>query len=101
MTIAGIGRRQASTQIRDTGAGRALVAVTPVQPTNRPQYEQPRAAARPASSTAPFLAHLVAMREQVPQTRTRRRAEPAEAIRIYQSQTMTAAMNGQQMSRLV
>jgi hypothetical protein len=30
-----------------------------------------------------FLAHLIATREQHPQTRTRRRAEPAEALRAY------------------
>jgi len=98
MTIAGIGSRQASGHIRDNRESRALVAVAPVKPT-RPQSDRPRAA-RPAS-TAPFLAHLVATREQAPQTRTRRRVEPAEAIQIYRSQTMTAPVNGQQMSRLV
>ncbi|HEY1154072.1 MAG TPA: hypothetical protein VGE73_09490 [Pseudolabrys sp.] len=99
MTIAGIGSRQASGHIRDNRESRALVAVAPVKPTARPQSDRPRAA-RPAS-TAPFLAHLVATREQAPQTRTRRRVEPAEAIQIYRSQTMTAPVNGQQMSRLV
>ncbi len=99
MTIAGIGNRQASGQIRENRESRALVAVAPVKPTTRPQSDRPRDA-RPAS-TAPFLAHLVAMREQAPQTRTRRRAEPAEAIQVYQSQTMTAPVNGRQMSRLV
>ena len=99
MTIAGIGSRQASAQIRDIRSSRALVPVTPAAATARPEPDHPRAA-RPAS-TAPFLAHLVAMREQAPQTRTRRCAEPAEAIRIYQMQTMTAPASGQQMSRLV
>lgn len=99
MTIAGISSRQASAQIRENRGSRALVPVTPATATARPEPDHPRAA-RPASTT-PFLAHLVAMREQAPQTRTRRRAEPAEAVRIYQSQTMTAPANGQQMSRLV
>jgi hypothetical protein len=32
---------------------------------------------------AAFLAHLIAVKEQLPQTRERRRAEPAEAIAAY------------------
>jgi hypothetical protein len=32
---------------------------------------------------APFLAHLIATRMHAPQTRTRRRAEPEEAIAAY------------------
>jgi hypothetical protein len=32
---------------------------------------------------ADFLAQLIATAAQVPQTRTRRRAEPAEAVAIY------------------
>jgi hypothetical protein len=32
-----------------------------------------------------FLTHLIAMAEQVPQMRERRRAEPAEAAAAYQS----------------
>lgn len=38
-----------------------------------------RTAPRPAA----FLAHLIAVKEKHPQTRERRRAEPAEAIRAY------------------
>jgi hypothetical protein len=34
---------------------------------------------------APFLAHLIATREQFPQTRARRRVEPAEAILAYRA----------------
>jgi len=33
-----------------------------------------------------FLAHLIATRTQAPQTRSRRRAEPAEAVAAYQRQ---------------
>ena len=54
MTIAGIGSRQASGHIRDNRESRALVAVAPVKPTDRPQSDRPRDD-RPAS-TAPFLA---------------------------------------------
>ena len=32
---------------------------------------------------APFLAHLLAMKDQHPQTRERRRAEPDEALAAY------------------
>jgi hypothetical protein len=34
-------------------------------------------------ANADFLAHLVATKHQMPQTRLRRRAEPAEAIAAY------------------
>jgi hypothetical protein len=34
---------------------------------------------------APFLAHLIATKDQLPQTRVRRRAEPAEAIAAYRA----------------
>ena len=32
-----------------------------------------------------FLAHLIAMAVQAPQTRTRRRAEPAQAVAAYRA----------------
>jgi hypothetical protein len=32
---------------------------------------------------APFLAQLIATRQQAPQTRTRRRAEPTDAVSAY------------------
>ena len=34
-------------------------------------------------AAAPFLAQLIATRQQAPQTRARRRAEPEEAIAVY------------------
>jgi hypothetical protein len=34
---------------------------------------------------APFLAHLIATKDQLPQTRQRRRAEPADAIAAYRA----------------
>jgi hypothetical protein len=36
---------------------------------------------------AAFLAHLIATREQAPQTREKRRAEPAEALAAYRAVT--------------
>ena len=55
-------------------ASRALVAMSP--------------AARPHERVADhreaaFLAHLIAVKDQLPQTRERRRAEPGEALAAY------------------
>jgi hypothetical protein len=54
--------------------GRALIPLRPIAqadlaPRNRPE--------------ASFLAHLIATDRQVPQTRERRRGEPADAIAAY------------------
>ena len=48
---------------------------------------EPAAAHEPAARfrEAPFLAQLIATREQLPQTRERRRAEPGEAIAAYRA----------------
>src|SRR5262245_2754498 len=56
---------------------RALVAVAPIV-----RSDAPAPVARRAASAA-FLAQLIATREQLPQTRERRRAEPADAIAVY------------------
>jgi hypothetical protein len=54
---------------------RALVVVTPAAaPEPSVNYRQ-----------APFLAHLIATKDRLPQTRERRRAEPAEAIAAYRA----------------
>jgi hypothetical protein len=53
---------------------RALVALAPAAASR----EAPQ-----AYRQAPFLAHLLAMKDQHPQTRKRRRAEPAEALAAY------------------
>jgi hypothetical protein len=54
---------------------RALVALAPISD------HAPAAGFR----EAPFLAQLIATREQLPQTRERRRAEPGEAIAAYRA----------------
>jgi hypothetical protein len=56
--------------------GRALVAV------EAPAASE-RAAMAPRRPMAAFVAHLIATEKQVPQTRMRRRTEPAEAIATY------------------
>jgi len=55
----------------------ALVAVAPIV-----RADAPAPLARRAASAA-FLTQLIATREQLPQTRERRRAEPADAIAVY------------------
>jgi hypothetical protein len=56
--------------------GKALIAVTPVADAQETPaiYRQ-----------APFLAQLLAIRDQHPQTRERRRAEPGVAIAAYRN----------------
>lgn len=75
-------------------SSRALVPVAPPAPTGSELPASPRPAA--------FLAHLVAMRDQAPQTRLRRRAEPAEAALIYRtSLTRMTAPSPARLSRTV
>ncbi|MCF8477322.1 MAG: hypothetical protein K9G60_09835 [Pseudolabrys sp.] len=42
-------------------------------------------AARTPARLAVFLAHLIATKEQAPQTRERRRAEPGDALAAYRA----------------
>jgi hypothetical protein len=57
-------------------ASRALVALMPA----------PAAHVAPETyRQAPFLAHLLAMKDQHQQTRARRRAEPDEALAAYRA----------------
>jgi hypothetical protein len=88
MRLAGVGSAIAATPRRRASAGRdgevfapasrALVAVTPAAPVDRPFVALPR-------PSAPFLAHLIAAHMQVPQARARRRAEPEVAAAAYQN----------------
>ena len=70
------GKPQAPKGTQEPTESRALVALTPrpaMQPANRGRL------------AAEFLAHLIATKEQAPQTRDRRRAEPPEAVAAYQA----------------
>ncbi len=59
----------------EAGSGRALVALAPAAPApSAGRYRQ-----------APFLAHLLAVKDQHAQTRERRRADPAEAVAAYRT----------------
>ncbi len=55
---------------------RALVVVTPQEP----QQDRPM-----AYRDAPFLAQLIATKDKLPQTRAKRRAEPAEVLAAYRA----------------
>ena len=57
-----------------TSASRALIPLQPVAPGDTPLRTRAHAA---------YLAHLIATQDKVPQTRERRRAEPAEVIAVY------------------
>ena len=75
--------RQFATETENAASdtsGTALIVLEAPQRSERP----PQSARHPS---APFVAHLLATRMQAPQTRARRRAEPAEAIAVYRSMT--------------
>ena len=60
------------------GESRALIALTP------PAKAEP-AGSRQTPFQVPFLAHLLAVKDQHAQTRERRRAAPHEAIAAYRT----------------
>ena len=72
--------RDAAEQIAES---RALVPVTPVTATHEPTPARDHC-------RATFLAHLIATKDQLPQTRERRRAEPEDAIAAYRAVAMLA-----------
>lgn len=77
----GMPRDVAPAEAEHDTASRALVVVAPVAPHRPPaNYRQ-----------AAFLAHLIATRELLPQTRERRQVGPAEAIAAYRN---SAALTG-------
>jgi hypothetical protein len=55
----------------------ALIAIDATAASERPLI-------RTRHPAAPFLAHLIATRMQEPQTRARRRADPEDAVAVYQ-----------------
>lgn len=65
-----------SAETAPAGESRALVALMPAATARQPSGSHRQAA---------FLAHLIATKGQLPQTRERRRAEPAEAIAAYRA----------------
>ena len=78
-----------------SASSRALVAVLPA-PSARPRNVTP--GERP---DAGFLAHLIAIAQQAPQTRTRRRAEPTDAVVLYAAATAPRCGTGRLLSRSI
>ncbi len=75
-----------------TESSRALIPLEPVVSGDAPLRTRPQAA---------FLAHLIATREKLPQTRQRRRAEPQDVIAVYAAANAgPAAASGMTLSRL-
>ena len=62
----------------------------------KPRLETSTCLRRPR---ADFLAHLIATAAQAPQTRMRRRAEPAEAVAIYDAIERRPAVHRPALSR--
>jgi hypothetical protein len=76
----------------ESAVGRALVIVEPAAPENA-RYV-------PIHPSAAFIAHLLAAKANLPQTRERRRAEPDEAAHSYQvSMTPRPPRKGRVLSR--
>jgi hypothetical protein len=69
------GKSPAFPELVKDAAGRALLVIEPQQ----------AAALVSNFRQAPFLAQLIATKDKHPQTRNRRRAEPAEAIDAYRA----------------
>ncbi len=80
--VSAVGRspREAVSAPRDarTSQSRALIPLQPIAPGDTPLRARPQAA---------YLAHLIATNDKLPQTRERRRAEPAEVIAVYAAAT--------------
>jgi hypothetical protein len=68
------GQTRTATREPKVAGTRALVALQPAAPSERPMHTR---------AQATYLAHLIATQQQLPQTRERRRAEPAHAIAAY------------------
>ncbi|SDU39154.1 hypothetical protein [Stappia sp. ES.058] len=72
-------RSNATAETRAADSASHLVAIEPVVDTRKAGY------ARLHRTNAAFLAQLIATRDNMPQTRARRRAEPDEAIAAYRA----------------
>jgi hypothetical protein len=76
-----------------TETSRALIPLAPIEPSDMPLRTRPQAG---------FLAHLIATKEKLPQTRERRRAEPQDVIAVYAAAVAGPdAPSGIKLSRLM
>ena len=96
--VAPVGRapREATSSPRResrTESSRALIPLEPIASSETPLSTRPQAG---------FLAHLIATKEKLPQTRERRRAEPQDVIAVYTAAIAgPAAPSGITLSRLM
>jgi hypothetical protein len=93
MTVSGISSKTGSHLQMGRSAARVASQAEPITsgalvPVERPVWSPPARTARPDAS---FVAHLIAMAEQDPQTRTLRRATPSVARGAYTRITMRGA----------
>jgi hypothetical protein len=72
-------RAGAAAEARAVSGTSSLVAIEPVVETRETGYS------RLHRTNAAFLAQLIATRDNMPQTRARRRAAPAQAIEAYRT----------------
>src|SRR5690348_15843553 len=87
--------RETAAASRDarTRESRALIPLQPIERAETPLRTRPQAA---------FLAHLLATRDKLPQTRERRRAEPEQAVAVYAAADADpAAPSGVTLSRVM
>jgi hypothetical protein len=92
----GIGERPTPGQARNTPPETAERSLVPLAGGSHGERRE-GPSARPS---VPFLAHLIATAQHAPQTRTRRRAEPADAIATY-SNGMNVSASPRSKERLV
>lgn len=90
----GTARSAAAGDLR-RGEGRALIAVSPP-----PSPHYPPVRARRYRPLAPFIAHLIATRDSLPQTRLRGRASHEIAAAAYGTRALPAAA-GQSIARSI
>jgi len=76
---------------RAPASARALIALAPSAPSDADLSARPQTA---------FLAQLIATADKLPQTRARRRADPAEAIAAYAAAKAERRSPGRRLYRL-
>jgi hypothetical protein len=100
MTIGSTGANDTRDQQRPASARRLEIinsdrALVPLTPPSRPSASYRR------SIPSTFFAHLLATRDLAPQTRDRRRAEPAEAVSAYRAVNTLRRETGNQITRQI
>jgi len=77
---------------RKAAGSRAVIALAPIAASDAGLNARPQAG---------FLAQLIATADKLPQTRERRRADPAEAIAAYRAANAPRRPSGRRLSRSI